>query len=384
MINPARFPCRQAGGIFLLALFSMVPLAAAVAAKEFSPVGGSGDAAAPDRCPPGQYLVGLRVRSGLWVDQMSITCARVNSDGSIGAKFHGPVRGGNGGGPSEDTCADGHIVNGMGLQMTAKNRQVREFVFYCSSTTGNARHSLSLGNATATFPSITQNCPNGEAATGIQVRFGKHVNAAGLLCGPTPKVAAANTPAPSTPQSPQNEGPSLGDRIAAYAEAQLDKCVDMQGKVRPSACPGLPPGRVGDGECTHLVQAALKSVGAKPPIFNPRPYDWGRKVSLAEAQRGDIVQLEATQFTKPGGGGSWGTGTGPEAKHSAIIAAKNGNTITLIEQNTNNLRAVKKHTYDFSWPHTGDVIVYRAESRERLLGRRWQDPRWRARDGQRS
>jgi hypothetical protein len=192
-------------------------------------------------------------------------------------------------------------------------------------------------------------------------------------------------PPPATPRPSQNEGANLNDKIAAYAEAQLDKCVDARGEIRPSACPELPPGRVGDGECTHLVQAALKVVSAKPPVFSPRPYDWGREIPLASAQRGDIVQLEAARFTKPGGDNSWGTGTGSEDKHSAIIIAKNGNMITLAEQNANNLRAVRKNTYDFSWPHTGRVIVYRAESRERLPGRRWQASPVRSRyHGQRS
>jgi hypothetical protein len=377
MINPARFPSRRGGGIFLLlTLFFLAPLEAALAAKAFPPVGMHGDGSFRDRCPAGQYLVGLRVRSGGWVDQMSITCAPVNPDGSIGQQFHGPARGGDGGGPSEKTCAAGHIIHGMGLQMTAGNRQVREFVFYCRSTTGNSRGSLSIGNGAGTFPSINQNCPDGEAAVGIQGNLGKHVNAAGLLCGRSPKIAVAN--APSTPQSPpQNGGTSLGEKIAAYAEAQHDKCVaDGQGTIRPTACPAV---AYGPGECTHLVQSAVKAAGAKGPIFDPRPYDWGRKIPLSAAQRGDIIQLEATQFTKPGGGGTWGTSD----KHTAIIVAKNGDMITLIEQNANNLRAVKKHVYDFSWPHTGEVIVYRAESGERSLSRPWQNhPRWGSRYGQ--
>jgi hypothetical protein len=364
-----RKPAHRVAAATLSIVAGFVTTLDTVAAKEFAPIGGGGDFSFRDLCPAGQYLVGLRVRSGLWVDQMSITCAPVKSEGSTGAQYHGPARGGNGGGPSEKDCGANAIVDGVGLQMTDRNRQVREFVLYCRSTTGGARHSLSLGNGAGTFPSINQTCPNGEAAIGIQGRGGKDVNAVGLICGSSPNVVA-NTPSPPPSQS---TGTSLGEKIAAYAESQLDKCVDAQGRVRSSACPTLPPGQVGDGECTHFVQAALKAAGANPPVFNPRPYDWGREISLAEAQRGDIVQLEAAHFAQPGGGGNWGTGTGPEDKHSAIIAARNGSTITLIEQNTNNLRAVKRHTYDFSWPHTGRVIVYRAESNSRLPSRRWQE-----------
>jgi len=349
----------------------------AEAAKDFAPIGGSGDASFRDVCPMGQYLVGLRVRSGSWVDQMSITCAPVKTDGSTPDEIHhGPARGGNGGAPSEKACATDHIVDGVGLHMTAGNRQVREFVLYCDSTTGNTRHSVSVGNTAGTFPSINQKCPGGEAAIGIQGRFGKHVNAVGLICRSNPKVATNKPPPPPPPAT----GTSLNERIAAYAEAQLNKCIDGAGQVRPAACPALAAGAVGDGECTHLVQAAIKAVGATPPVFSPRPYDWGRKITLAEAQRGDIVQLEAARFTKPGSTTDyWGTGTGPNGKHTAIVAARSGNMITLLEQNANNLRAVKKNTYDFSWPHTGEVIVYRAETRARLPGRRWQSPQSRYR-----
>lgn len=373
---------RVASAVFSIAACLAAP--EAEAAKDFAPIGANGDAGFHDICPMGQYLVGLRVRSGSWVDQMSITCAPVMTNGSTAeAKsfYHGPARGGNGGSPSEKGCAADHIVDGIGLHMTAGNRQVREFVLYCDSTTGNRRHSVSVGNTAGTFPSITQKCPGGEAAIGIQGRFGKHVNAVGLICRSNPKVVVN---APSAPQQPsQGTGTSLNERIAAYAEAQLNKCVDGAGQIRPAACPRPAAGAVGDGECTHLVQAAIKAVGATPPVFSPRPYDWGRKITLAEAQRGDIVQLEAARFTKPGSTTDyWGTDTGPNGKHTAIIAARSGSTITLLEQNANNLRAVKKNTYDFSWPHTGQVIVYRAETGGRSLSRRWQDPRWRSRYGQ--
>ena len=52
----------------------------------FQPYGGVGDASFDDRCPAGQYLVGLRVRSGLWLDQMAISCAPINADETWGGR----------------------------------------------------------------------------------------------------------------------------------------------------------------------------------------------------------------------------------------------------------------------------------------------------------
>src|SRR5882672_1271222 len=67
------------------AIFSLLagPLASnSVAAKDFPAVGGGGDASFRDPCPANQFLVGLTVKSGAWVDRMSIVCAPVNPDGS--------------------------------------------------------------------------------------------------------------------------------------------------------------------------------------------------------------------------------------------------------------------------------------------------------------
>src|SRR6516165_4912393 len=73
-----------------------------VTAKEFAPQGGSGGGFFSDPCTPGQYLVGTNAHTGNVVDQISITCAPVNPDGSIGAQSHGPSRGGPGGSTPKD------------------------------------------------------------------------------------------------------------------------------------------------------------------------------------------------------------------------------------------------------------------------------------------
>ena len=89
-------------GKIAAAIFSLLagPLASnSVAAKDFPAVGGGGDASFRDPCPANQFLVGLTVKSGAWVDRMSIVCASVNPDGSTGSPpYHGPNRGGEGGG----------------------------------------------------------------------------------------------------------------------------------------------------------------------------------------------------------------------------------------------------------------------------------------------
>jgi hypothetical protein len=78
------------------AIFSLLacPLAInGVAAKDFPPVGGAGDYTFGALCPANQFLVGLTVKSGAWVDQMAIICAPVNPDGSTGSPYHDPTMG---------------------------------------------------------------------------------------------------------------------------------------------------------------------------------------------------------------------------------------------------------------------------------------------------
>jgi len=133
------------------------------------------------------------------VDQISITCGTVNPDGTISNIFQDPnLRGGPGGSPPPRTtsCGNSEIINAMGLLTgtAPPHTVIRLIIFNCVSTTGDARHNLDIGDAPL-FPTIQQNCPAGEAATGIQGRFGTYVDALGLICGPFTKRTA---PGPGT------------------------------------------------------------------------------------------------------------------------------------------------------------------------------------------
>lgn len=171
--------------LVVFSLFSLILYSGeARAFVAFPPFGGVGDHDVTDNCPSGQILVGLSLRSGAWVDQIALTCAPVDpATGATGlAKDVLPARGGTGGGPSSGTCLPGFVIHGVGLMMTGGERQIRSFVFECVSTTSTARHSLDLGNSSPYFPSIFEMCPTGEAVVGARIRYGKHVNAIGLVC----------------------------------------------------------------------------------------------------------------------------------------------------------------------------------------------------------
>jgi hypothetical protein len=167
-----------------LAASIVAGLSPAISAKSFEPYGARGDASFRDTCPAGEYLTGLRVRSGAWLDQMAIVCR--SPSGNLGGPYYGPARGGNGGGRSEGGCPGGYVVRGMNFTMTAGNRQVINITVHCALATDRSKGRLLKIGSEATDnnpgPPPQQHCPDGEAATGMAGRYGKHVNAVGLIC----------------------------------------------------------------------------------------------------------------------------------------------------------------------------------------------------------
>lgn len=177
----------------LLALLFPPP----AAATNFPAVGGSGDATAVDQCPAGMYLVGLRGRTGLWIDQVQIVCAPVTPpvfkpgfdptpvSGGTGPKWYGPARGGGGGGLTEDDCQTGTVVTGANVSLTP-SKQVLGVYLPCSPVGSNAMAAPTDFEGARRGPDFINappnTCPAGETGMGFTIRYGKHVNAMGLIC----------------------------------------------------------------------------------------------------------------------------------------------------------------------------------------------------------
>jgi hypothetical protein len=326
-----------------------------------------------DRCPAGEVMVGVRYRSGAWMDQIAVACA---ATGRAGGPHFLPARGGDGGGPGPDTlCPDPINLSVVGIEasLTLGDQQVRRIKLLCGRRSGPDRYALELGgpaNSPNNGKQVVMNCNPGESAVGLSVGYGQYVTSIKLLCG----WVTPSTNTPSTSATPGTTSP-LGAQIVKFATDRLDKCVDGKEVTRNEHCPPLPAGQTGDGECTHLAMAALDSVGAR---IDPGKYDWGKKVSespyksSADIQPGDIIQLFNTEFDDPRGKDFGWSAT--SSQHTAIVESNNGGVLGLLEQNTwtdctndgckTNRRFVTRGTLNLNWTLVrGNFIIYRAEKK---------------------
>jgi hypothetical protein len=152
-------------------------------------------------CPTGDFMVGLMLHSGTWVDQLSLRCAPVGKDGTVGGQVVREAHGGSGGGvqPNQpDTCAQGSVVSGMQVSFTPNSKQVRYFLLECRSESSGAVAGppfMHVGSLVAGSAPQDQTCPPGQLAVGLNGNSGNDVNAVGLICAPNPKPVTTATDA---------------------------------------------------------------------------------------------------------------------------------------------------------------------------------------------
>lgn len=201
--------------------FSAALLMAAVvpahARTEFPAVGGKGDKARPVECASDEYLVGFAGRLGLWIDRLQPLCAKVLPDGrrdSINDTIK--ASGGKGGSPAEFSCpADSFISSVTSSTFKGKGAYLSDITFTCYRPldgmimTDKPRFGAGTGAS-----GYANSCPRGEIATGVNLRYGVHVNAFGLICDtlyiPKGAPVASSKPKPSsTSTSTASSEPSV-------------------------------------------------------------------------------------------------------------------------------------------------------------------------------
>jgi len=157
-----------------------------------------------------------------------------------------------------------------------------------------------------------------------------------------------------------DEPNELGDRIVAF-------CKEHRGK------------RVGNGQCTAMVTAALLAAGAKPHGWGDRrtpprrgEFNWGKLVftverdgtdfkttgKFQEIRPGDILQYQNVQLE---GFTDFGTYTAQAQHHSAIISGvdKDEGVLKIYQQNFNGHKGVTSDRIRLADLQTGRLSFYR-------------------------
>jgi hypothetical protein len=280
-------------------------------------------------------------------------------------------RGGSGGGYTKQMCDKDEVITRIHVSRTG-DYQTRGLDFTCKNVRTNATHVLYFGgNSRTDGDGREMACGPTEAATGMEIRWGKYVNGLGLICNDMPSAGkpgpvAGSSDAPLTP---------LQKNIlrALHFSGVVGHCVKTDLTVQDTPCPTPPPKQAGDGECTHFAQYVLKHAGARPPRFGDvknKDYDWGKKlgalggdVKVSDLRVGDVLQLWDAQFTSPDKSSSWGTGVSDDPsnpnRHTAIYAGKHNGMEVLYEQNVHGVRKVVVNDYHLDWQHSGEVFVFR-------------------------
>jgi hypothetical protein len=316
--------------VSLLVCAIFAPIASARTA--FPVYGANGDRSNIDECPAGQYFVGVVGNVGAWIDQITVYCAPRNPDGSIGRAKSVASRGGSGGGYTKQMCDKDEVITRIHVSRTG-DYQTRGLDFTCKNVRTNATHVLYFGgNSRTDGDGREMACGPTEAATGMEIRWGKYVNGLGLICNDMPSAGkpgpvAGSSDAPLTP---------LQKNIlrALHFSGVVGHCVKTDLTVQDTPCPTPPP------------KQAL-----------------GGDVKVSDLRVGDVLQLWDAQFTSPDKSSSWGTGVSDDPsnpnRHTAIYAGKHNGMEVLYEQNVHGVRKVVVNDYHLDWQHSGEVFVFR-------------------------
>lgn len=149
----------------------------------------------------------------------------------------------------------------------------------------------------------------------------------------------------------------LGKKIVAFCEDHKGQCV-------------------GGGECSDLVEAALRASGGQrrgPEVPNPGDYTWGKQLYCVErignklkttgqiksVRPGDIVQIRDAKWMKTEPDGRWSYKTYPH--HTAVVSAvaSGGKAIKVYEQNVSGRRIVTTGRIALIGLREGWIRIYR-------------------------
>jgi hypothetical protein len=164
-------------------------------ARETEIWGGPGGARFDLPCAPGEYLIGLAVSSGQWIDRVAPLCASWNY---AEARFNDPSpipasAGGSGGaGMVNRLCQPGRAVRNLLLRATyagddpTEPEYIGAIEMQCWGVIGGGFVTETIGSYSRGLARQYTPCRRNEIATGVIGRAGHFVDALGLTCVRTP------------------------------------------------------------------------------------------------------------------------------------------------------------------------------------------------------
>jgi hypothetical protein len=174
-------------------LFSSVLMASPAQSTVLPPAGGPGGGNFVLECR-GQYLVGVSVRTGGWVDAIAPLCASfLPAEDKFGKWKRGTRKGGFGGSPllKDAACPPDRYISSVTIGLRPDSKFLDYVLLFCSPVKNRSAVTkvCAASGRCGDIPSHDQSCPAGEAATGIHGRYGAYVDSLGLICGPKPDAS---------------------------------------------------------------------------------------------------------------------------------------------------------------------------------------------------
>jgi hypothetical protein len=184
----------------LMVLGFLVSWTLPAVAQEFKgPIwGGSGGTSSYDLdCGTSGVMVGIYGKAGNWVDQIGITCQKVNADGTLGSTYTRGPKGGSGGSGATSRCDSGMVVGAMSSFSGSFMDQVHPWCWPWSSSTRRPNFSSAIrapvsyavgtmGIAGALSFTIRLNdmvyCPNEKVGKALRGRYGGYIDSLQFVC----------------------------------------------------------------------------------------------------------------------------------------------------------------------------------------------------------
>lgn len=283
-----------------------------------------GPGGSPDRaeCPRGSYLVGLAGRTGEWVERIAPVCAPwLQGSQTFGAPTVGKFLGTGGAGQEVQSeliagmpgkvCRGINTNNLIAVQtwhidtLRSQNRFVQYIEVGCRSlTTPPDTGFLTFGPRSADAEERVAGmgnlspCPVGEGIVGIHGRFGRFVDALGLICGPLPASPPVTklpsplvqAPSPAVTMNPQAKNMKIAADMFVITKPVPGQLIPHGQLIIVATAPDAPP----TAGPPRYAELELRCLEAPSNLQFSHPYFQVITVEEAKLRRGYAVDQGVT------------------------------------------------------------------------------------------